>query len=375
MAKKDYYESLGVQKGADDKEIKKAYRKLAKKYHPDTNPGNAQAEMLFKEVTEAYNVLSDQEKRKLYDEFGHAAFDGSMGPDPAKTAEEFRKAGRYGNQRGFRSTESYGQQGGFGNSGSYGQQGGFQGGESYGYSWSGSDGGGFHFTGSNMDDIFGDLFGSRGRSNEGSGRNNQARGGSRQEGWNFWSSGGEGRGYNTETENMKGYDLESEITISFDEAVSGCEKRIRIQGDEAQSLQIHIPAGIEDGKKIRLQGKGQSHPGGGQPGDLYLKIYVQEKMGFERKGMDIYTTANIPYITAVLGGEVQVKTIYGDVKCKVPAGTQCGSKIRLRGKGVVSMKDSTRRGDEYVTIQIQVPRNVNPKEKEALMAYAQASGN
>lgn len=314
--KKDYYASLGLRKGADEKEIKKAYRKLAKQYHPDTNPGNAQAEMRFKEVTEAYNVLSDQEKRKLYDEFGHAAFDGSMGSDPYKTAEEFRKARNYENYGGFQDTRGYDR----------------------GSGWQGQTE--FHFTGSNTDDMFRDMFGGE---------------------WNFWEG--------STKEGYKGGDLESELTISFDEAVLGCDKRIRLQGDGVQSLQVHIPAGIEDGRKIRLQGKGQSVRGG-QPGDLYLRIHVREKAGFERKGMDIYTTAAIPYTTAVFGGEVQVKTVYGNVNVRVPAGTQCGSKIRLRGKGVVSMQDSSQYGDEYVTIQIQVPKILSAREKEALMGYA-----
>ena len=170
------------------------------------------------------------------------------------------------------------------------------------------------------------------------------------------------------TANKKGADAHSDITISFEEAAFGCDKTFQIHGqDGTQSLKVHIPAGIDAGKSIRLQGKGSAGIGSGRPGDLFLKVHIREKNGYERKGTDVYTTANIPYTTAVLGGEAQVQTIHGDVMCKIPAGTQSGSKIRLRGKGIVSMKNANVYGDEYVTIQIQVPRHVNQREKELLM--------
>ena len=268
-AKRDYYEVLGVAKNADEKTIKKAYRKLAKKYHPDTNAGNPDAEKKFKEVTEAYSVLSDPEKKKMYDQFGHAAFDQSAG-------------GSY-------------QGSGFGN--------GFQGFKSGpgGYQE-------YHFTG-NADDIFGDMFKDIFHGN-----------GSK-------STGGFGS----------------------------------------------IPAGIDSGKSIRLRGKGMPGTGKGGAGDLLLKVTVQPKAGYERKGMDVYTTVNIPYTTAVFGGEARVHTLYGDVMCKIKEGTQSGSKIRLRGKGIVSMKDANVHGDQYVTVQIQVPRHLNAEARQKLMEYKKAA--
>lgn len=138
-----------------------------------------------------------------------------------------------------------------------------------------------------------------------------------------------------------------------------------------QTLKVHVPAGIEDGKSIRLKGKGNPGFNGGPAGDLFLKVNVASKPGFERKGMDIYTTANIPFTTAVFGGEAKVTTLYGDVICKIPEGTQSGRKIRLKGKGIVSMKDSAVHGNQYVTVQIQVPQNLSPEAKEKLREFQQ----
>ena len=315
MAKRDYYEVLGINKGADEKAIKRAYRKLAKKYHPDTNPGDKQAEQKFKEVTEAYNVLGDEKKRKLYDQYGFAAF------------EEGAAGGAYG---GAGAGSGFGGfQGGFGGNGGYQE---------------------FHFKGGqngNMDDIFGDIFGDmfHGRSSSGFG------------GGSFKS---------------KGQGLHAEIRVSFEDAAFGCEKVINLssgQGTPAQSLKVRVPAGIEDGKSIRLRGKGGPGMNGGEAGDLLLKIHVDEKPGYERKGMDVYTTISVPFTTAVFGGEAIVNTLKGSVKCKIPAGIQSGSKIRLRGKGIVSMKDPSVHGDMYAAVQIQVPRNLSPEAKQKLREF------
>lgn len=325
MGKRDYYEVLGIQKNADEKELKRAYRKLAKKYHPDTNPGDKHAEQQFKEVTEAYNVLSDPEKRKLYDQFGFAAFDGSMGAGNPQGDGNWNSANSgFGNWNTAHS--------GFGNNGGYRE---------------------YHFEGGDMNDIFGDLFGDIFGSNSGQ---------------NFHSSfsGRAGAG------SRKGRDLESEITVSFEEAAFGCDKRITFDGSRKQTLEVHIPAGIDEGQSVRLKGKGYPGSNGMPAGDLILKVHVAEKHGFERKGMDVYTTENIPYTTAVLGGEAVFRTLYGNVKCKIPAGTQSGSKIRLKQKGIVSMKDSSVRGDAYVTIQIAVPRSVSPHEREILKELQEA---
>lgn len=314
MAKRDYYEVLGISRDADDKEIKRAYRKLAKKYHPDTNPGNVQAEQRFKEVTEAYNVLSDEKKRKLYDQFGFAAFE-----------EGAADGGAYGGSSGsgFSGFNGFGGFSGFrGDSGNYREF----------HFESGGDG--------DMGDIFGDIFGDM-----------------------F----GGGRNYS-----QRGADFRSSVTVSLEEAAFGCDKVIRLSdpaGGNVQSLKVHIPAGIDDGKTIRLRGKGALGANGGEAGDLLLEIHVAEKPGFERRGMDIYTTASIPFTTAVFGGEAVVQTLNGNVKCKVPAGIQSGSKIRLRGKGIVSMKDASVHGDEYVTIQIQVPVNLSAEARRKLKEY------
>ena len=302
--KKDYYEVLGVGRNADEATIKKAYRKLAKKYHPDMNGDNPEAAARFKEVTEAYNVLSDKEKKKLYDQFGHAAFDGSG------NTSDFYKNGN----------------------GSYQE---------------------FHFEGGDMDDILKNIFGD-GFSQSGFSQGGFGYGGFRQS--NF---------------RQKGKNVSAGIEVSFDEAVFGCDKVIQLQNPDGvvQSLKVHVPAGIDTGKKIRLRGQGMPGMNGGEAGDLMLEVTVGKTTGYERKGMDVYTTLNIPFTTAVLGGEVIVPTLYGNVSCKIQEGTQSGSKIRLRGKGIVSMKNPQVKGDQYVTVQIQVPRHLNPEAKQKLREF------
>ena len=302
--KKDYYEVLGVGRNADEATIKKAYRKLAKKYHPDMNGDNPEAAARFKEVTEAYNVLSDKEKKKLYDQFGHAAFDGGG------NTSDFYKNGN----------------------GSYQE---------------------FHFEGGDMDDILKNIFGD-GFSQSGFSQGGFGYGGFRQS--NF---------------RQKGKNVSAGIEVSFDEAVFGCDKVIQLQNPDGvvQSLKVHVPAGIDTGKKIRLRGQGMPGMNGGEAGNLMLEVTVGKKPGYERKGMDVYTTLNIPFTTAVLGGEVIVPTLYGNVSCKIQEGTQSGSKIRLRGKGIVSMKNPQVKGDQYVTVQIQVPRHLNPEAKQKLREF------
>ena len=333
MAKRDYYEVLGVGRDADAKAIKRAYRKLAKKYHPDMNPGDKQAEQKFKEVTEAYNVLSDTEKKKLYDQYGFAAFEEGGNP--------------YGN--GGQGTAGNGFHGGFG---------GFDFGQ-------GGNGGyhEYHFENGNMGDmgdIFGDIFGNMFHGGSASGRSRR-------------TSGFTG-GFGGESFKSKGSDIKAGITVGFDEAAFGGDKVITLSnpenpGQPGQSLKVHIPAGIDNGKSIRLRGKGMPGTGGGEAGDLLLKVTVAPKPGYERKGMDVYTTVSVPYTTAVFGGEALVHTLYGDVMCKIKEGTQSGSKIRLRGKGIVSMKDSSVHGDQYVTIQIEVPRNLSPQARQKLKEF------
>ena len=181
-----------------------------------------------------------------------------------------------------------------------------------------------------------------------------------------------GSGFGGGSFKSKGQDLHAEIRVSFEDAAFGCEKVINLssgQGAPAQSLKVRVPAGIEDGKSIRLRGKGGPGMNGGEAGDLLLKIHVDEKPGYERKGMDVYTTISVPFTTAVFGGEAIVNTLKGSVKCKIPAGIQSGSKIRLRGKGIVSMKDPSVHGDMYAAVQIQVPRNLSPEAKQKLREF------
>lgn len=324
--KRDYYEVLGLSKGADASSIKKAYRKLAKKYHPDTNQGDKQAEKKFKEVTEAYTVLSDPEKKKMYDQFGHAAFD----------------QGASGNPFG---------RGASGNP--------FSGG-SYQRTYTNGNGGyqEYHFESGNMDDMFGDIFG-------------DLFGRGKYEGEQFRGFQGF-RGYEQQRD-AKGEDLHAEISVTFEEAVFGCDKMLTLREPNGQgiskTLQVHIPAGIDTGKSIRLRGKGMAGMNGAENGDLFLKVNVGAKAGYERKGSDVYTTVFVPYTTAVFGGEAKVQTLYGDVLCKIGKGTQSGTKIRLRGKGIVSMKNPDVRGDQYVTVQIEVPKYLDPEAEQKLREF------
>ena len=359
--KRDYYDVLGISRDADAAAIKRAYRKLAKKYHPDSNPGDKTAEQMFKDVNEAYDVLSDPKKKKLYDQFGHAAFDETAGYGQGAGAG----AGGFG---GF---------GGFGNGagGAY-RSGSFRSGDGTYHE--------FHFEGGDGDDIFGDLFGNmfggKGRSgsgksagHDGFGGSSGFRGASGFGGSGFHGFGG-GNGFSGSGFSDRGNDLNAEVQITFDEAVHGCEKTITIQnpnqpGSRPQTLKVKIPAGIETGKSIRLAGKGMPGTGGGAAGDLLLKITVGEKAGWTRKGMDVYSDVEVPFTTAVFGGETLVHTLYGDVVCKIKAGTHSGTKIRLRGKGIVSLKDPSLHGDEYAVVRIQGPDVLSPEAKLMLKEF------
>ena len=349
--KRDCYEILGVPAAADEKAIKRAYRKLAKLYHPDTNSGNEEAQKKFREIGEAYSILSDPEKKEIYDQYGWEAFESGMDPKAYRDARrEWEQQNRW-----------------HGRSASDGD------GTTY-RTWHFNGNGNPEDLGSIFGDLFGgaDPFGSAGRF-----------GGQDPFGSSFRSAGGRHPFEGTAMPRDAG-DREASIRIDFEEAVFGCTKTIRLgasdgtaqgfpSGDTAsQTLQVDIPAGIEDGKKLRLRGKGARKPGGGN-GDLYLHIQVREKPGFSRKGRDIYTEAEIPFVTAVLGGEAKLPTLNGQVLCRIPAGTQSGSKIRLKGKGVPAGSSSSLAGNEYVTIRIQVPRNLTPEETRALRAFEKAA--
>lgn len=290
MNKRDCYEILGIGRTASEKEIKSAYRKLAKKYHPDANQNDKTAEDKFKELSEAYEILKDPEKRKLYDRFGYDAFDESGNGWKAQDSGDYRE-----------------------------------------YHFSGDNFGGF----GGFEDVFSDLFGA-------------------------------GHRYSNDWRASKGSDIETEMTISFDEAAFGCTKKLYLQGDDRKPFEVKIPAGIGEGQSIRLKGNGNPSYDGSQAGDMYIKVHITPKPGYERKGMDVYITEEIPYATAVLGGKAEFRTLYGKVRCNIPAGTQSGSRIRIRNKGIVSMKDPSVHGDEYVTVQIKVPKNPTQQEKDKI---------
>ena len=243
----------------------------------------------------------------------------------------------------------------------------------------------YHFNGNeaDMDDILKNLFGgghfkggfggtgSSGRrsyssSGFGSGFGQGA------DGYSSYSDFGSdyGSGFGTGADEANSLDVKAEVTVSFDEAAFGANKRVRLQGSDGkvQTLEIKIPAGIDTGKTIRLKGKGNVGRNG-RTGDLLLKVTVQDKLGFRREGMDVYTTVQIPFTTAVFGGEARIQTIHGDVICKIKPGTQSGSKIRLRGKGIVSMKDSKVFGDQYAVVEIQVPTTLTPQAARKLREF------
>lgn len=355
--KKDLYAILGVKRDADASQIKKAYRKLAKKYHPDSNAGNAEAEKKFKDVSEANSILGDAEKRKIYDEYGYEAFASGMDPkEYAKRMEEAKKAG-FGGFGGYSGFEGFGSGGTYGRSGRSGV-------------FRGKDGGytSFHFEGGGPDDyndLFEHLFRNAGSNTGGSYRNYRSSGG-------FGGFGGAsgGSGFQTTAQNL---DAEFPVHISFEEAVLGCDRSIRLQkpdGSGTQTLRVHIPAGIDDGKSVRLRGKGNVSADGSQKGDLLLKVSVEESRDYSRKGQDLYTTVNVPFITAVLGGEAEVRMPGGrKILCKVPKGTDAGKKIRIRGKGIHPEKSSAQPGDLYVTVQVQVPKDLTDAEIRKLREF------
>lgn len=339
-SKRDYYEVLGIKKGASQSEIKKAYRKMAKKYHPDTNAGDEAAAEKFKEVSEAYSILNDPEKKKLYDQFGHAAFDGTGQP-----------GGGYGaGGSGF---------GGFGGAGGSGFSG-FSQGPDGSYQE-------YHFDG-NMDDILKDIFG-HGFSGGASGSS----GFGGFSGFGGASGFGGGAGYGSFPQD--GDNVNADINVSFDEAAFGSDRYFDLKdpSGKKQSIKVHIPAGIDDGQSIRLRGKGMPGANGGKTGDLMLKVHVASRPGFERKGMDVYAPVRIPFSTAVLGGKVEVQTLRGRVKCTIKPGTQSGTKLRLRDKGIVSMKDPSKFGCHYAVVEIDVPRNLSDEAKQKLVEFDRAA--
>jgi curved DNA-binding protein len=300
----DYYKTLGVDKTAEPEAVKKAYRKLALKYHPDRNPNNREAEEKFKKISEAYAVLSDAEKRKQYDSFGSDQFSRRYSQEDIFRNFDFNEI-----LRDF----------GFGGSGRHER----------GFRGAGTRGGYTFRTGG---DPFRDLF---------------------------------GQGQTHYDVPQKGEDLHYNISITLEESVSGAEKKLALQQEhDVHQISVRIPSGISTGKKLRLMGKGYPGNHGGPNGDLYLNITVLPHPIFARDGNDIHIEKTVSFTQAVLGTSIEVPTIDGTIKrIKVPAGTQSGTKIRMKGYGVPGLKGSgSSKGDQYVKISIEVPRKISEKQ-------------
>jgi molecular chaperone DnaJ len=357
--KRDYYEVLGLSKSATDDDIKKAYRKLAKKYHPDANPGDTEAEARFKEASEAYAVLSDAEKRRQFDQFGHSAFEGGAG-----------------------------------------------------------GAGGFDFNNMDMGDIFGDIFGDL----FGGGRTRR-------------TSNGPMKGPNVRTgvritfqEAVTGAEKELELNLKEEcgtchgtgakpgtstetcrkcggkgqvvytqQSLFGMVRNVQTCPDcngtgkvikdkcsdcygsgfvnRKKKIQVSIPAGIDNGQSIRIRDKGEPGVNGGERGDLLVEVSVSRHPIFQRQEYDVYSTAPISFAEAALGGDVKISTVDGDVLYTVKPGTQTDTKVRLRGKGIPTLRNKQVRGDHYVTLVVQVPTKLSGEQKEMLQKFDDAMNN
>jgi curved DNA-binding protein len=332
MEFKDYYQTLGLSKSASDKEIKGAYRKLARKHHPDVNPGDKAAEARFKEINEAYEVLGDPEKRRKYDELG-------------------------ANWRLYEQAQQQGQPWPGGSP--FGDVSGFGGGGPQGGAWTinmGGPGGYRTMTEEEMRDLFGneDPFSDFFRTFFG--------GGARE--------GGRGR-TGRAPRSQKGQDIEHEVELTLEEAFHGATRRIAIkEGGHARSVDVRIPAGVKDGSRVRAAGEGAAGSNGGVAGDLYLRVRLRPHPVFERKGNDLHARVAVPVTTAVLGGEAQVPTITGSVRLKIPEGTQNSQVFRLRGHGMPAIGKPDERGDLYATVDVQLPRALTKDQREHYEALA-----
>lgn len=355
--KRDYYEVLGVSKSASDSELKSAYRKLAKKYHPDMNPGDKEAEAKFKEASEAYSVLSDPDKRRQYDQFGHAAFEGGAG----------------------------------------------------------GGAGGFDFNGMDMGDIFGDIFGDF----FGGGRS-RAQNNGPMKGQNLHhtiritfeeacfgtekeldlplqdeceSCHGTGAKAGTTPETCSKCGGKGQVVYT-QQSLFGMVRNVQTCPDcrgtgkiirdkcpdchgsgyitRKRKISVTVPAGIDNGQSIRIREKGDPGVNGGPRGDLLVEVAVSRHPIFQRQGIDIYSSAPITFAQAALGGDVRIKTVDGEVEYTVKPGTQTDTRIRLRGKGVPSLRNKSIRGDQYVTLVVQVPTKMNGEQKELLKKFDEA---
>lgn len=355
--KRDYYEVLGVPKNASEADIKKAFRNTAKKYHPDMHPGDKECEEKFKEAQEAYAVLSDSQKRQQYDQFGHAAFDGSAG------------------------------------------------------------GGGFDFSGMDMSDIFGDIFGdffgggSRRSSNgpmQGASIRLSVRisfeeavfGCSKELEFTYKEEcrtcKGSGAKPGTSKETCSKCGGKGKIVYSRQslfgmmQNVETCpechgsgkvvkEKCTDCHGSgyiaKKMKKTVDIPAGIDNGQSVRVRGYGEPGSNGGPRGDLLVEVIVSRNQAFERQDMNIFSKASISFAVAALGGDIRIKTVDGEIIYSVAAGTQTGTRIRLKGKGVPSLRNKEVRGDHYVTLVVQTPTGLGKDAKDALRKFDELTGN
>ncbi len=319
---KDLYEVLGVDEDASQEEIKKAYRTLARKHHPDRNPDDSNAEEKFKEIQQAYAILSDEEKRQQYD--AQRRFGGGGG---------FGAGGR----------GSWGQSAGGGPEVRFEQGGNFE-------DVFGGRGG--------LGDIFESFFGGRGKAGQGRDPFGQQRGQQRGQ-----------RRQQQRSRQPSGRDIETKLRLSFQEALEGGRKPVELPTGE--SIRLKIPQGVRDGTKIRLRGRGQAGPAG-QRGDLYVVFEVGDHPRFRRKGEDVYLTETVGVFEALFGTERRVPTPYGQhVKLTIPAGTQPGEKLRLRGQGV---KTEDERGDLYIEVDVEVPTDLSKDQRETLREAASEAG-
>ncbi|MGI6209206.1 MAG: DnaJ C-terminal domain-containing protein [Anaerolineae bacterium] len=303
MEYKDYYKVLGVSRDATEDEIRKAYRKLARKYHPDVNPNDKEAANRFKEINEAHAVLSDPEKRRKYDQLG-------------SSYEQWQRSGA--NAGGFDWSQWFG-----------GAQAGRPGGGVYTTEFDTEDLGGFGFS-----DFFEALFGSMGRGTQTRGRT--------------WTQAP-----------RRGQDLEHEVEIGLEEAFTGTTRVIAI---DSRRLEASIPAGVRTGSRVRLRGQGGPGVSGGPAGDLYLKVKVREHPRFERKGDDLHTEVPVDLYTCILGGSVTVQGLGGALKLNIPAGTQNGRVFRLRGQGMPNLRNPEQRGDLYVRVRVVLPTRLSERD-------------
>jgi curved DNA-binding protein len=314
MEFKDYYKILGVEKDATKEEIKKAYRKLALKYHPDRNPDNKQAEEKFKEITEANEVLSDPDKRKKYDQLGanwkYYQQPGAGGPGMEDFFSQF--GGRGGGRTTYQFSGDLGDM--FGNIGGF-------------------------------SDFFESFFGGRGA--------------------------GSRRGPFTNAQ--KGQDYEANLNLTLEEVFNGVERQLSVDG---KKLKVKIKQGSRDNTKLRLRGMGAAGSHGGEKGDLYLNIHVLDHPFYEVKGDDLYYNLDVDLYTAVLGGNVQIQTLdHKKLSIVIPPETDNGKLLKLRGQGMIMKDNKSRRGDLYVRIIVQVPKHLSKEEKELFRKLSQLRKN